>query len=135
MHVRFVGADLHVRWQCEVRIDALICFIWADVEIGTVADKELAELQRWFVAARVELERYLQVRLRIDTVGVQMDRVEEERRVGGEESAGIRVEVVGVASHLVDRKHRRGIQASRSDCGPRRVMEEIESADGITARP
>ena len=77
----------------------------------------------------MELETHLQTRFRVDPVRVEVHGIERDASVGRHQLARVLIEDVGVSAHFVNGPTARAAALGRED-GERRVMKEIEPADG-----
>ena len=108
------------------------------VDVDAVAEPHGRAPVDRLVALREELERELEVRLRLAAVRVNVAGGQRERRIRREQPAGFRREDVGVASDLVNRpaarRPRRAAAAlALDDARVRHVVEDVAAADGLGA--
>ena len=100
--MRLEDGQLRVVRQRLERLDLLVRLAAPDVELaGAVGQQPVAVLR--LVVTRMELEADVEVRRHVRPGRVQVRRREDDVRPGAQEQTGLRIEVVGVAPHLVHR--------------------------------
>ena len=125
--------DAGVLVEHPVGVQLLRGLVRLDVDVDAVADEGPGVPDLRLIALRVQLERELQVRLRLPPVRVQVGRLELERRARLEQPARVVGEDVGVAPHLVDREP--GGVGGVGPLGDHRsvghVVEDVAPAHGV----
>ena len=134
--------------QDRVGVQLLAGLVRLDVDIDAVAEADERRLELRLEILRRELEADFEVRFRVASVGMEMDRVGHDARAGAKQPRRVGAEEVGVSAHFMNRPQRRLIVeqdggqrirfavlfgVAQDARRPNHVMEDIAAADRRTA--
>ena len=134
----FEGDDLDVVVKHPVGMQFLVVAVAGDADIDAVAESEPGAFIFGRVALRMEAESDFQMAGGVLAVGMQMHRIGNDISARTQQPAGVLVEDVRIAAHLVYRPGCDGVVnalAAVVDFGgaPDHVVENVASAHGLPA--